>query len=110
MEIDQNLTNETIKKRFGSQFELVGYLIKQARGMIRSGRGPTVRVATDNPAVIVVEEVLEGRDGAVYTQEALLRREEEAAAALLSMSSVTYEDFDDEEEEEEEKVEKSTAQ
>lgn len=109
MEIDQNLTNETIKKRFVSQFELVGYLINQAKSMIRSGRGPTVRIVSDNPAVIVVEEVLEGRDGAVYTREALLRREEEAAAAALSLSSVSYEDFDEEEEEEEEKVEKTTA-
>lgn len=62
MEFEERLTNDSLKKKFDSQFELVNYLIKQARGMIRSGRAPRVNVHSDNTAVNVVAELVAGKD------------------------------------------------
>ncbi|MCB1149375.1 MAG: hypothetical protein KDK48_04355 [Chlamydiia bacterium] len=62
MEFEERLTNDSLKKKFDSQFELVNYLIKQARGMIRSGRAPRVNVDSDNTAVNVVAELVAGKD------------------------------------------------
>jgi len=84
MKFESTLTNEGLKKEFDSQFEMVNYLIFQAQGMISSGRGPRVQSQSDNVAVNVVAEVVEGKDkdtleveeefeviGAEFNQEAL---------------------------------------
>ncbi|NGX57311.1 MAG: hypothetical protein K940chlam3_00201 [Chlamydiae bacterium] len=62
MEFDTSLTNEKIKKKFKSQFELVNYLINQARDMIKSGRQSRVDVDSDNVAVNIVAEFIAGKD------------------------------------------------
>jgi len=62
MAFDVSLTNEKIKKRFDSQFEMVNYLINEAQKMIASGRAPRVDSDSDNPAVNVVAEVSAGKD------------------------------------------------
>lgn len=65
------LTNESIRKKFGSQFELVNYAIKLSEQMIHSGRAPLVYIENENPAVIVIEEIEEGKD---ILDETLLAR------------------------------------
>ena len=58
----ESLTNEFVRKKFKSQFELVNYAIKLSEQLIRSGRAPRVPSDNQNPAVIVIEEIEEGRD------------------------------------------------
>lgn len=62
MDIENSLTNENIKSKFKSQFELVNYSILMAEQLIRSGRAPRVDIDNLNPAVVVVEEIEEGED------------------------------------------------
>jgi len=62
MDIDDYLTNEKISKRFESQFDLVNYAIKIAGDMIHAGRGPRVKTDTENTALQVLEEILQGKD------------------------------------------------
>ncbi|MCB1113185.1 MAG: hypothetical protein KDK62_00320 [Chlamydiia bacterium] len=60
--MEKKLTTEDLKKRFPSQFELVGYAISLADNMVHSGRGPRIRTTNENPAVIVLDEINEGKD------------------------------------------------
>lgn len=62
MERKEYLTNESISKKFPNQFDLVGYAIQLAVRLIKSGRAPRVHPDSDNPAVIVIEEMEAGKD------------------------------------------------
>lgn len=62
MERKEYLTNETISKKFPNQFDLVGYAIKLAVQLIKSGRAPRIHPDSDNPAVIIIEEMEAGKD------------------------------------------------
>ncbi len=62
MEQKDSLTNEKLKAKFTSQFELVNYAIKLAENMIHTGRGPRVRVESDNVAQNVLAEIQAGKD------------------------------------------------
>jgi DNA-directed RNA polymerase subunit K/omega len=62
MEKRKPLTNESIKSKFKSQFELVNYAIKLAEQMIHSGRAPQVSIDNQNTAVIIIEEIEVGKD------------------------------------------------
>lgn len=62
MVLRENLTNEKLKDKFPSQFELVGYAIELATNMVHSGRGPRVKTTIENPAVIVLDEITQGKD------------------------------------------------
>lgn len=62
MERKDNLTNEKIKKRFDNQFDLVNYAIGIAKDMINAGRAPRIKTQTENPALLVLEEILAGKD------------------------------------------------
>jgi len=56
MEFETRLTNEDLKEDYESQFELVNHLIREAQGMITSGRSPKIDTHSENVAVIVVDE------------------------------------------------------
>lgn len=58
----ESLTNEKIKKKFNSQFELVGHAIALVDNMVKSGRAPRVKSLSENPAVLVLEEIEQGKD------------------------------------------------
>jgi DNA-directed RNA polymerase subunit omega len=58
----KDLTNEELLKKFKSQFDMVNHAINLAENMVRSGRGPRVKVDNQNPAVIIVEEITVGKD------------------------------------------------
>ena len=62
MDIIHNLTNEEISKRFSNQFDLVNYAIGLASSMIQTGRSPRVKMSTENPALLILEEIAEGKD------------------------------------------------
>lgn len=62
MEHQEDLTNEQIKKKFKSQFELVGYAIKLAENMIQTGRGPRVKSDSQNVAIHILDEIKSGLD------------------------------------------------
>lgn len=60
--MEEDLTNETVKKKFKSQFELVGHAIKLAENMIKTGRGPRVKSDSQNVAIHVLDEIKCGLD------------------------------------------------
>ncbi len=62
MEYKESLTNEQIKKKFKNQFDIVSHAIKLAENMIKSGRGPRVKVDTQNPAMQILAEIMCGKD------------------------------------------------
>ncbi len=62
MEIRENLTTEKINKTFENQFDLVNYAIKMVEELVMSGRHTRVKYDVDNPALIVLEEILKGKD------------------------------------------------
>ena len=62
MDITHNLTNERIKKDFTNQFNLVSYAISLATDMIKTGRSAYVDMDSENPALLVLEEIAEGKD------------------------------------------------
>lgn len=57
-----HITNEEIRKRFSSNFELVNYAISIAENMIKSGRESRVKSDTQNRAMQVLEEIYAGKD------------------------------------------------
>ena len=67
------LTNESIRKKFKSQFELVNYAIKLSEQMIHSGRAPMVDTESENTAVIIIDEINEGKD--IYDEALLVSKE-----------------------------------
>ena len=59
---EKNLTNEKLKEKFESPFELVGYAITLVGNMVHSGRAPRIKTTVENPAVWALEEILQGKD------------------------------------------------
>ena len=62
MEHQDQLTNEKIRKKFASQFELVNYAIKLAENMIQTGRDARVKIDSQNRSLQVVSEILCDKD------------------------------------------------
>ncbi len=57
-----SLTNEALRGKFQSSFELVNYAIRLAENMVRTGRAPRVQTEVENPAVQILEEISAGKD------------------------------------------------
>lgn len=57
-----HLTNEEVKKKFKSSFDLVNYAIQLAENMIRTGRETRVKSEVQNRAMLILEEIEEGKD------------------------------------------------
>lgn len=57
-----SLTNEALRGKFQSSFELVNYAIRLAENMVRTGRAPRVQTDVENPAVQILEEISAGKD------------------------------------------------
>lgn len=62
MEKPISLTNENLSKKFKSNFELVNYAIKLAENMIETGRDARVKSEVQNRAMLILEEIKEGKD------------------------------------------------
>lgn len=58
----EKLTNELFRQKFQSQFDLVRYAIRLAENMIRTGRGPRVKIDIENPAMEILAEIAAGKD------------------------------------------------
>lgn len=106
MDIIDNLTNEEISKRFNNQFDLVNYAIGLATNMIQTGRDPRVKMNTENPALLILEEIAEGKDEFVEVpKKEVVKKYEEVAVHVketMIIEDETDETFEEEEEEEEE--------
>lgn len=57
-----NLTNEGLSDKFKSNFQLVTYAIKLAENMIRTGRDARIKSDIQNRALLILEEIREGKD------------------------------------------------
>lgn len=57
-----HLTNEEVVKKFKSNFDLVNYAIQLADNMIRTGRDARVKSEIQNRAMLILEEIHEGKD------------------------------------------------
>jgi DNA-directed RNA polymerase subunit omega len=57
-----HLTNEEMTAKFKSSFELVNYAIKLAENMIKTGRNTRVKSDVQNRAMLILEEIHEGKD------------------------------------------------
>ncbi|WP_042280102.1 DNA-directed RNA polymerase subunit omega [Candidatus Protochlamydia sp. R18] len=62
MEKKIRFTNESLSKNFTSNFELVNYAIRLAENMIKSGRDTRVKSDIQNRAMLILEEIYEGKD------------------------------------------------
>lgn len=62
MERKENLTNEKIRKRFISQFDLVNYAISLAANMIQSGRDCRIKMDSQNRAMQILGEIYHEKD------------------------------------------------
>jgi hypothetical protein len=62
VERKEYLTNELISKKFLNQFDLVNYAILLTTQLIKTGRTPRVHADSDNPAVVIIEELEAGKD------------------------------------------------
>jgi hypothetical protein len=60
--MDYQLTNEKIRKKFASQFDLVNYAIKLAENMIMTGRDPRVKIDSHNRSMQVLTEIISDKD------------------------------------------------
>jgi hypothetical protein len=55
------LTNEKIKRRYASQFDLVNHAIQLAEEIIATGRAPRCKSdAQNNLALLILEEIASG--------------------------------------------------
>lgn len=57
----ESLTNETLSKKFVSQFDLVNFAIHVAKDMIKSGRETRARKEIQNRAQQILEEIVEDK-------------------------------------------------
>lgn len=69
MESKETLTNDKLRGKFKSQFELVNYAIRLAENMIYTGRAPRIKTDSQNPTVQIVEEIIAGQDRFEELQE-----------------------------------------
>lgn len=98
MKYEENLTNESLTKRFNNQFELVRYAISRARNAILSGRDPQVKSETQNLSAKVLVEIGLGID--LYEEVDSHEEEEEVKEPLPTKKEII--DFDDDDDDEEE--------
>lgn len=80
------LTNERVRDKFKSQFELVNYAIRLAENMIKSGRGPRIKIDTRNPALQILGEIAEGQDRFEPIVEATVVASEVAIADTVQLN------------------------
>lgn len=57
-----NITNEKLSKKFENNFDLVNYAISLAENMIKTGRDSRVKSDVQNRAMLILEEINQGKD------------------------------------------------
>lgn len=58
----KTFTNENLSAKFKNNFDLVNYAIKLAENMIHTGRETRVKSEVQNRAMLILEEIQEGKD------------------------------------------------
>lgn len=94
MDLKDYLTNEKVRKKFTSQFDLVNYAIRLATNMIMTGRDARVKVDSQNRAMHVMSEILNDKD---HFDEIIIKQEEKP---MTFKSSRIIDDIDDDEDDE----------
>ena len=89
MDLKECLTNEKIRKKFNSQFELVNYAIRLAENMIKSGREPRVKIDSKNRALQILSEILNNKD---RFDDIVIESPSEGYATPISHSNHEYVD------------------
>jgi len=74
MERKKPLTNEVLRFRFKSQFELVNYAIRLAENMIKTGRDSRVKTDVHSKAFQILAEIYANKDS--FDSEILEKIEE----------------------------------
>ncbi|MCB1136996.1 MAG: hypothetical protein KDK78_12070 [Chlamydiia bacterium] len=108
MELKDQLTNQEIKEKFKSDFELVNYAIRLAESLIKAGKEPDFGTDVRNYAYGILQMILDGRDEFIdltkhvetpevaEAKEAILRRVAEARAQFeKDMADEDEEDDED---------------
>lgn len=80
MDLKDFLTTEELRKKFKNQFDLVLHAINVAENMIKTGRGPRVKLDVQNRALIILEEIAHNKD---YLDEIPAEPEEEIQSQSL---------------------------
>jgi hypothetical protein len=62
MDKKATFTNEELSKKFKNNFDLVNYAISLADNMIQTGRETRVKCDTQNRAMLILEEIQQGKD------------------------------------------------
>jgi DNA-directed RNA polymerase subunit omega len=56
------LTNEELRRRFTSQFDLVNYAIRLAENMVHTGRDTRIKTDVHSKAFQILQEIKEHKD------------------------------------------------
>src|SRR5215216_2982107 len=88
------LTNESMTNKFKSNFDLVNYAIKLAENMIRTGRDTRVKSEVQNRAMLILEEIHEGKDQLDDIKVSVSSSSETDLEGTLSQSVVYEERFE----------------
>ena len=102
MKFEENLTNESLTKRFNNQFELVRYAISRARNAILSGRDPQVKSETQNLSAKVLVEIGLGID--LYEDVDAPEEKEEFKEVVAEKPAPIDFDADDDDDDDDEEV------
>ena len=79
MDLKNYLTNEKVRKKFVSQFDLVNYAIKLAANMIQTGRDSRVKVDSQNRSMHILSEILNDKD---HFDEIIVREKDHLEAPI----------------------------
>ncbi|MGM0439744.1 MAG: hypothetical protein ACQEP8_01350 [Chlamydiota bacterium] len=63
------MTTEMLRKKFNSSFALVNYAIALSHNIIKTGRPSKAAYKYENPALIALEEIIEGVDELVEFED-----------------------------------------
>lgn len=79
-----------MRRKFNSSFELVNYAIRLAENMIKTGRDARVKSEIQNRAMLILEEIQEGKDQFDEIKTALSASQEQLDHVI--QQSVVYEE------------------
>ena len=76
VQLNHQLTNEKLSKKFSSLFDLVAHAIRRARFIVKTGQESKIRSSIKNPAFLTLKELEEGKDTGTLLVDSLEDGEE----------------------------------
>lgn len=77
MQMNHSLTNEKLKVKFSSLFDLVAHAIRRARFLVKTGNDSKIKSQIRNPAFLTLREIEDGKDTEALIQESVQKEVEE---------------------------------